>query len=350
VVRIEVDFPAKVYVGEGVAGTLGLELSAMGARRVLLVVSDAVERGVLNEVCEDLSATRLEWGTLFVHPEAYSTQAVDRVAELLHRIQAVVALGCWLPAALSKILSARLGTALAAVPAPPGLAEAFSRMTVQPRGYVGPSKPLRLPDVIFVDAGFINRLLPSEELRRALALETLLGALEALAVGWRNGFVSLLAGAAVERLKRSLRTPSDDDVRHLLEASVYAALARGHAMCSAPSSLARALFTLFGVDPCAAELAIARAWAVAALQAVEGSPAAGTYRKAVRLLEELTGGFSAVPTLDELGVEEKKLDLVAEYAWTFEHHCAELDPVVSSRFSLRRLLLEASSRKSGRRR
>jgi len=349
VARIEIDFSARVSVRDGVASTLGLELSAMGVRRVLLVVGDTVQKSVLSEICEGLSAAQLEWGALFIHPEAYSVRVVDRAVEFSRKAQAVVALGCWLPAALSKILSARLGTVLVAIPVPPGLAEAFSRMTVQPRGYVGPSKPLRLPDAIFVDTRLISRSLHSEELQRVLAPETLLAALEALAVGWRNSFVRLLAETAVEKLEQSLRGSLADAAHHLFEAAVYAALARGHAMCSALSSLARALFALFGVDPYVAELAIARAWVTAASQAVEGSPAADAYRRATRLLEELTGSFSAASTLVELGVGENKLDLAVEYAWTFEHYCVELDPAVSSRFSLRQLLVGASFREAQRR-
>jgi len=341
VARVEIDFPAKVSVGKGVVSALGLELSAMGVREALLVVSDAAWKSALDEVCESLSAARVKWGMLLVHPEAYRVGAVELAVGLSRRVRAVVALGCWPALALSKVLSARCGTELVAVPAPPGFAEAFSRMTVQPRGYVGPSKPLKPPTAIFVDAG-----LPlGKDFEKALAAEALVSALEALAVGWRNRFILLLAEAAVERLERSLRGSSVADAQALFEAAAYAALARGHSLCSALSSLARALFSVFGVDPYAAELALARAWVTAASRAVEGSPAADAYRRAALLLEEFTDGFSSVPTLPELGVGESKLDLAAEYAWTFEHHCAERDPSVSSRFSLRQLLAEACYRK-----
>jgi len=342
--EMEVNFPARIVVRSSAARAVGLELSAVGAEKVVFVIDDIVSAGVANRVAASLETARLKWGVLAVHPEGYEIGKVDRTARWLRDAEGVVAFGSWPAIALSKVLSWRLNAALVAVPMPPGFAEAFSRKTVPPRGFIGRFEPLKLPSSIIVDPELVIRdKLTGEEVRSSLVLEVLTVSLEALAVGWRNDFAVLLAATAVEELERSARFAQDDrSVERLLRAAVYASIAREHAGGSALSSLARAMHALFGVCPYKAELALVKPWAKAAWRSVQGLPLSNAYRRALCLLEEFTSGFSTLPILPDLGLQESKLDLIVEYAWTFEHYSLERDPAVSSRFSLRRLLAEAS--------
>jgi len=342
--EMEVNFPARIVMRSSEARAVGLELSVLGAERAVLVVDDVVSAGVANRVAESLETARLKWGMLAVHPEGYEIGKMDRITEWLQNTEVVVAFGSWPAMALSKVLSWRLNAALVAVPLPPGFAEAFRRKTVPPRGFIGRFEPLKLPTSIIVDPELaIRNKLAGEEIRSSLVLEILAGSLEALAVGWRNDFAVLLAAAAVEELVRLARLAQDDrGVERLLQAAVYTSLAREHAGGSALSSLARSIHALFGVCPYKAELALVKPWARAAWRSVQGLPVANAYRRALCLLEEFTSGFSTLPTLPDLGLQESRLDLIVEYAWTFDHYSLERDPTVSSRFSLRRLLAEAS--------
>lgn len=329
--RALADIPFKVILEPDALPRLGLELAAMGLRKIA-VVMDRRTQGFFETLGTSLERANRCVSGVFVC-ESLARSDVEEASSALSGCDAVVSIGGWLPSSFSMYVCGELRTPLVAVPAPPGLSTPLERVPIpmreMPIGCFRFARPML--------AVFDPSVVTSTGVERVMAETATLSA-KGLVLGLRNAFASRLALSALQELRQAADQRS---VEGLCFAAMLSALANSLLSGSATSALARAVYVLQGIDPTSAELSIFPCWLARALEA--GWVVSGRAVNDLRWVLSTLASMS-FPSLGELGLQAKRIDLVVEYAWTFEHYSVEADPVVTDKLSLRELLINALRR------
>lgn len=326
------EIPVRVIFGAGSAAYVGPELAAMGAHNVG-IVTGARAKGLVDKLLEGLAAASRKVTGIF-ECDRLEPSELDSAVATLSRSDAVVSVGGWLQTSLSMYACSELQASHVAIAVPPGLGASLARAPIPLRGCLPPRERFKRPSLVIFDPVLILATDRGEVAAEAAAL-----CARAIGLKMTNHLAGIIGRCALEELKRAR---ARGDLERLCFSSMIAGLASGLLYCSATLAVARALHALYGIDPFLAELAILPSWLTRILERFRLSKGDGESDE-LREIQDLLENLS-LPSLKQLGLKVKALDLVVEYVWTYELYRVESDPVVSDKYSLRELLSEAMCR------
>lgn len=332
-IRAFIDVPSKLIFEANALSRLGLELASMGARSVGVVVGRRT-KGLIKGVLESLEAAKRRLTGVF-ECECLDLAGVDNALRALGGSDVVVSVGGWLQTSLSMYACGELQAHHVVIATPPSLSVSMARAPVPLKGCLPPLKRFKRPSLIFIDPYSVSTVDRGEVAAEVAAL-----CAKTIVLMRINYFAGVLAWCALNEFKRAI---TYEDFARLCFSAAISGLANGLLNCSATWALAKAMHALYSVDPFLAELALLPSWLAKVLREVR---AAECESEIVSELAWLQGFFQnlSLPSLRQLGLKAKNLDLVVEYAWTFEHDIIEPDPVASDKYALRELLGEAMRR------
>lgn len=326
------DMPVKVIFGADSAACPGPELAALGARNVG-VVTGARTRNLVDKLLEGLAVAGRKVVGVFECDRLEPSELDDAVATL-RECDAVVSLGGWLQTSLSMYLCGELQAIHVAIAVPPGLSTSLACAPIPLKGCLPPRERYKRPSLAIFDPVLIMTADRGEVEAEAIAL-----CAKAIGLRMTNHLAGVIGRCALEELKGAI---ARGDLKRLCFAATVACLANGLLRASATSALARALHALYGIDPFLAELSILPTWLTRIL---EGS-CLFKWDDELSRLKEIRAFLEnlGTPSLKQLGLKMKALDLVVEFVLTYELYCVEPDPIASDKYSLRELLSESMRR------
>ncbi len=326
--RALLDIPTRVQLGRGALERVGLELAAMGARKVTIVTEEGAEP-LGDRVAE--SVRRAGGAVAGLRAcGALDEGCLEAVARDSAGCDAIVAVSGWIAASAAMHTCDRLGLELVTVAVPPSFSSSLAVAPVPPRGVLAARRPAKQPALALFDPSLFEAV-PRDQVVAEVALLAMKGS----AMSRLNALAGRLARDALEELRAAL---ARSEPERLAFSALLAALSvRVGARGLAPSALAWALHALLGVDPFKAELSIFPAWLSELAKRVGEAGAPPLAPDDVELARRAVEGL-APPSLGQLGVKAAKVDLVVECAWTYWRYDVEADPVIEDKWDLRELL------------
>ncbi|MEM0344639.1 MAG: hypothetical protein QXP94_01860 [Thermofilaceae archaeon] len=328
--RARISMPMQLVFEAYYLTSLGFELASIGVQRIGVIAGQRT-RDTIKAIIESLNAARRSVTGVFECDRLDST-AIDNAVQALSGSDAVVSVGGWLQTSLSMYACSELRAHLVVVATPPGLGISLHCTPIPPRGRLPPPRRFKQPMLVILDSSVMS---PADH--REIVMEAVALCAKALALKRTNCFVGVLAQGALKELKKALQR---GDLESLLFSTVISGLANGLLRCSVTLALAKAMHSLYGIDPLLAELAILPSWLERVFDWARELESDGDVVSELAWVQNLLQNLNP-PTLRQLGLKPKSLDLIVEYAWTFEHNSIEADPVFSSKYSLRELLRQA---------
>ncbi|MEM1509495.1 MAG: iron-containing alcohol dehydrogenase [Thermofilaceae archaeon] len=348
-----VHIPTKVYLGFGVSNLLGAELVAAGVKNALIIADEAVDANLLNALKTRVTSFNVLVSVQSLNFPEVTLDNIKELAKLMDRWEAVIAVGKGVTLDLVKSAAGRKAS-LITIPTPPGIENAITRSTLPPMGLRKMKTQNVYPYLALLDPNLAVRLDAFSV--AASIIETLANSLEIFASRKTNLFSLTLAEAAlreVASVKLSGERVEELEGLQAYTAALYAGLANDQVGGAALKALTHAFYALYGLPPYKTLATLLIPW-LKRLHEVSSEQGSRVFHPSftpsftenlVEWIEKLLIEYNFVTTLRELGVKPKTLDLVVEYAWTYEYYLVLNDVTVADKYSLREIL-EAASGKS----
>lgn len=349
VVIASIHIPTRVYLGFGVSSLLGAELVAAGAKSALMVADETVDTNLLDVLKTRVTSFNASVSVQRLNSPEVTLNSIGELAKLVEGWEAVIAIGKGVTLDLVKSATGKK-TPLVTIPIPPGIENAITRGTLPPRGFRRIKTQNAYPYLALLDPSLTAKLDAFNVV--ASIIETLANSLEIFASRKINLFSRTLAKAALREIasaKLSCERVEEHGELKVYTAAFYAGLANDQIEGTALKALTHAFYALYGLPPYKTLAPLLIPW-LKRLHEVSSEYGNKVFHPSfienlVEWIEKLLIESRFVTTLRGLGVKPKTLDLVVEYAWTYEHYLVLNDVTVTDKYSLKEIL-EAASGKS----